>query len=273
LDITEDKLLAYNKRGLIPGPHEDVPSFLQRIESYKIRRDDFSEEGAIRETMKRAFDIDIDWIEVIYSNRGLAVWEGAAVFVSDKSVVFQMRNAFKKGRYLGIYEKGEVIAHEWVHLARAAFCEPQFEEVFAYRLSTSVFRRWVGPFFQASWESTAFLIFWLIASLAGMMEIFIPKASLFSLLPYSMTAVWIIRLAYKHVIFNKCAKKIGLLLEKEEILAFLLRLTDWEIRFFSRASLEEIREYALQQKSLRWRILNLSYALAAPQCSSFVETR
>lgn len=155
--ITDLELLLFAKRGLIPGPNEDEKAFLQRaskLESFSP--EDWKEAHAKTEKL---YGFAIDWVSCTYSNHKLPFWEGAATWISEEGIPsIQLRNGFKKGKYLG-YTRSEVLAHEAVHAARSAFEEPRFEEILAYRTSTNFFRKCLGPLFRKPKESLLFLLF------------------------------------------------------------------------------------------------------------------
>ncbi|MCI5051715.1 MAG: hypothetical protein MRY21_01095 [Simkaniaceae bacterium] len=119
--LCDEKLLKLSEEGHIPGPNEDEESFLSRIESVNF--------------------------DVIYSNAGLSPFEAAVTWI-DHSPQIQLRKVFQnKANWLG-YSKSEILEHERLHLARAAFDEPLFEEILAYSLSPKKYRRLLGPFFR-----------------------------------------------------------------------------------------------------------------------------
>lgn len=102
--------------------------------------------------------------EVRYSNKGLLPWQGGATFIDEDKIVIQLRKAYeRKEKIYGIYPKEEIIAHELVHAKRMHLDEPCFEEILAYRTSSSPFRRYFGPLFRSSFESVLFLLSFLPA--------------------------------------------------------------------------------------------------------------
>jgi hypothetical protein len=224
--ISDADLLEYNRRGLIPGPEEDEDAFLQRVSSCH-RVPAYEHEG--REKVKAHFDIDIDWMEVSYSNKGLMPWEGAAVLISESRALLQLRKAFEKGAYLGLYMRSEVLSHEWAHLARMAFHEPQFEELFAYSLSSSSLRRRFGPFFRTSCESSIFLAIWLISLILNAFQLF--TATLAFSLPLLVTAYGFWRLARLHLLFQRCRRSVSKIVkEPKNIIPLLFRQRDTPIQ-------------------------------------------
>jgi hypothetical protein len=268
--ITDRDLLAYNRRGLIPGPEEEEGAFLERVarleflergrRENRVSQEEWREAHLITEPL---FDISPDWVSAFYSDEKLSPWQGAMTWVEEGLPFFQLRRGFKKGRYLGIYERKEILAHEAVHVSRALFNEPKFEEVLAYRVSRYRWRQWVGPLFRSPWESTLAICLMALFPCVQWLRLFFGDHLLFVLpigLSGSLFVLASLRLGWTHYRFRKCVKKIeGLLKGKGTVLAFVCRLTDREILLFSKSSEEEIRGYIRQESSLRWRLLSLCY--------------
>lgn len=244
---------SLNQRGLFPGPEETEEEFKARVRTLKGARADGEERP--RSLVEALFGISPDWIPVEYSNEGLKPWEGAATWFEKGSVRIQLRNGFKKGVYLGMYRRDEVLAHELVHLARMAFEEPKYEEVFAYLTSKSKFRRLLGALFRRPIESTLFVItafFPLVGVVMGSAEWF-PVLWSIPLVYFSYLTA---RLTFAQTGLNRCMKVLGGLVESP--LAAALRLTDQEITQFSKMRPEEVRAFVKQQTSFRWNFLKQS---------------
>ncbi len=246
--FTDQELLNLNARGLIPGPQESEQEFLQRlkkleavsVEGTPLSQTDWEEALAVLEPL---YGVRPDWIKAYYSNRKLPFWQAAATWIEESIPSIQLKTPFQTGSYYKLYSRKEVLAHEAVHAARTAFNEPRFEEIFAYRTSTSFLPRWIGPLFRRSWESYALMI--LLPLLA---------TPLFSL-PLLAIALGSLRLAHAHWHLYCCAKRLKLLVDNPD--AVLLRLTDREILMFGRMSEESIKSYVTGGAYLRLRMLHL----------------
>ena len=155
--MTDEELLAYAKRGLIPGPHEDEMAFLERAsKAVPLNLPEWKEVSSFTENL---YGFAVDWVPCTYSNHKLPFWEGAATWISeDKLPSIQLRRSFKKGKYFG-YQRTEVLSPEAIHAARCMFEEPHFEEILAFRTSSSPLRRFLGPLFRKPWESLLFILF------------------------------------------------------------------------------------------------------------------
>lgn len=285
--ISDSKLLAYNDQGIIPGPNEDEAAFAARAAYCLNLRETigsflseslpaFEEEASgkvINEALpitKKLFDIAPTWVPLFFSNYKLNFWHGGCAWIfqrdenSPTSAFFQLRQAFRKQeRYLGLYERNELIAHEMAHVGRMMFEEPQFEELLAYKTSTSRFRRWFGPIIQAPWESalfvlTLFLIFVIDLSVTGYPE-YSSKVIWLRVIPSFMFFYALSRLLNKNGQFRKCHDNLAVITKNPD--AVIYRLTDKEIMTFAQLTPIEIQMFtrALPTQSLRWRLIYLAY--------------
>ncbi len=294
--ISNSDLIALNKRGFVAGPDEDEETFLNRISFLKKLKEDpqsifsshtpfpFEETVKLhhwdlkRCDVKHIFDISADWISAFYHNQHLPFWQGAATWVihepslNVKLALLQLRKSLKKGSHLMIYQLDEVMAHETVHAVRMAFQEPIFEEHFAYLTSSSTFRKVFGPISKRPWEMTVLFGFLIGIFFAMFDRLLWENNWSYFLLPFSYFCClsWIslglIRLAYLRTIFTRAHRKISKMVF-DKPLAVLLRLTDKEIRFFSKASEEEVKDYISKEKmrSLRWKQIFFSYFDKVPK--------
>ncbi|MBI3508913.1 MAG: hypothetical protein HY069_04700 [Chlamydiia bacterium] len=251
--MTDEELVALNQKGFIPGPSETESEFLDRVKNTGKHAVKLGGESIpsshwqwVCYHLKERFDFEPHSLPAFYSNRLLAPWQGAAAWILEgKLVAIQLRKALRKGSYLGLYQREEILAHEAVHAARSAFSEKKNEEFFAYMTSLVRWRRILGPIIQSPWEVWPFLV----AMLVGM---FFQGALFFA-------ALWLglgfCRLIRQHRILKKTYH--ALLKVSDKPFALMLRLTDTEIRQFGK--LENIQEYAEKQTSLRWRLIRLAY--------------
>ena len=158
----------------------------------------------------------------ITTKKGIPFWFGAMTLICEyeghKIPILELP---KKMRGLSLKTE-DLIAHERVHFYRAAFNEPRFEELIAYRTSRSKWRKHLGPLFQKPWESYV------------CMALFIPSTFYWPsmLLTISYLSLLFIRLLLNQFILKKAFKNlIPLHPNPEQILALL---TDSEILKTSR---------------------------------------
>ncbi len=231
-----------NRQGMIPLPEDSPESYLARCSLPK--------DSLPLPKILSIYDLAPTWVDVEYANEGLMPWEAACTWYSDtveELPVIQMRRVFQqKICYLGIYQKEDILAHEYVHAARYGLHSVAFEEIFAYYLSTSIFRRVVGPLFEKPWESSLLLLLLLVS-------------------PWTIWPVFLFlgylgaRLSYRWCQWLRCKKRLEALMGERMPLALMVRLTDEEIIRFSSATLAEIKEWIEEQKSFRWQLLKKSY--------------
>lgn len=255
--LDTNNLKHYSAIGLIPGPQETEEQFLLRVKEgeglrAKMGADEISTEildKAIEKT-KPLFGIAPRWVPVLFSNEKLSPWHGGAAWIfqcekdSPTTAFIQLR------KKIGFYHPEEIVAHELSHVGRMMFEEPQFEEVLAYRTSNSALIRWLGPIFQASWES---MLFVLTLALILVVDIFTLNSPVYmemmwlKLIPLVLILFGLARLAWKHHIFNQALSKTS-----NEM---IYRLTDEEIRLFAKSTPQQIEEYISKQDSLRWKCM------------------
>lgn len=249
--MTDEELLSFNRAGFIPGPEESEEKYLRRIESTKsaylklgVSAIPTSHWDWVEKKLLDGFDFVPRCLPAFYSNRSLAPWQGAAAWVEREQILaIQLRVAFQKGSFLGIYSRSEILAHEAVHAARSAFPADGWDEYFAYMTSEKNWRRALGPIIRSPWEVWPLLMFCILGP-------FIPLSFIFA-------ALWIglgfYRLVKGHLTLKKASftlQKMGL--SNEKIRHILFRLTNEEIQ-----KLAQGKEIAPKEQTLRWQLLNL----------------
>lgn len=289
--LTDHQLLALNCQGLIPGPHESEDAFAARAAYCTQLKENISRElqlnlgedmsaspGLLQPgaaTAKAFYDIDPQWIPLFFSNYQLPFWHGGCAWIFQEAedrplgALLQLRQTFRHAdRYLGLYHRDELTAHELAHVGRMAFEEPHFEEVFAYRTSPAAFRRWLGPIVQSSVESMFVLIvlgliFFVDISLIALGQPDAYRIAMWlKLIPVGILAAGLWRLWRRQRCLSLCLKSLRQCLQnKDHALAVAYRLTDHEIRLFARLSPPDIRAYVQQHKgqTVRWRMIAAAY--------------
>ncbi|MBU6383457.1 MAG: hypothetical protein KGQ49_04315 [Verrucomicrobia bacterium] len=248
--MTDLELLQLDHMGFIPGPEEQEEPFLARVQTTQAQyaqADKIPEAhwDWVREFLDHLFHVKPLYICAFYSNRGLTPWQGGASWIEGRKLkAVQLREALKKGHFLWLYRREEILAHEAVHGVRCGFNEDRSEEFFAYMTSEKKWRRVLGPILQRPWEAWPFLlcalggIFWAPFYLGG--------------------AIWsslgFIRLIRQHRRFKRASDQIQRVTRNaRSTRAVLFRLTDEEIEQFSKNV--SIDLFAAQQTCLRWRVI------------------
>lgn len=250
IGMTDQEIFSLDKEGFIPGPGENEKDFLDRVDRTKKK---FEKGGWIpashwswvRESLYEILNVKPLYICAFYSNRRLAPWQGAAAWIEGREVsAIQLREGLRKGIYLGIYRREEILAHEAVHAIRSGFNEDRYEEFFAYMTSEKKWRRVLGPILQRPWEAWPFLL----CAVGGIIW---PAC-------YLGAALWMglgfYRLNRRHLRLRRASERIlEVAGDAKGARAVLFRLTDEEIDRFAKG--ESIKTYAQKQNCLRWRAI------------------
>lgn len=294
MKLSEQELLAYNQAGLIPGPQETEQAFSERA-SYCLDlknqipqmlaqelpfapEEIHSNEEILKigsEKARHLYDIFPIWVPLFFSNYKLSFWQGGCAWIfqqkenSPTSAFFQLRQNFQNSKkYLGIYDRDELITHELSHVGRMKFEEQKFEEVLAYRSSKSSFRRFFGPIVQSSHESTIFVILLMLVIIVDFFALTDSHGGLSNLsiigrlLILGVVGFGLIRLWLRQKQFKACLKNLRMtLFNMHQADAVIYRLVDQEIIAFGRITPSEIKRYAEEQKTqtLRWKMLYEAY--------------
>lgn len=276
--------LEWNKQGIIPGPSESEEEFSKRAQyCLRLREELFSLVGtelpfdvsdqaseailekAVTKT-RELYGIAPKWVPLFFSNYQLSLWQGGCAWIfqldekTPTAAFLQLRSQFRlKEKYLGIYEREELISHELSHVGRMMYQEPQFEEILAYQSSTG-WRRWLGPIVQSSKESLFFILLLGFIILADLALISLGNDSAYrlfvwiKLIPITIIILALARLAWRHYRFNKAKRNLEALFSSEAS-DILYRLTDQEINLFAKSDPQGVHAYIEQQDSFRWKVI------------------
>jgi len=199
------ELAGHDARGLLFAPGETLAEYLARLARLEtalgeleadlanagrsrlcpelpLRREDripaeiMAEAGAATD---RHYAFRIDWVPGFFLSRSLGLlWGGCAIsFPEDGGLsLFLIRSAFARHHRWLIYQREELLAHELCHAARMPLADRIHEEWFAYRLSPSRLRRYLGNCFQSAADALVFLVPVLLLLVAQIVQLanFIP---------------------------------------------------------------------------------------------------
>lgn len=244
--MIEDDVLKFYLRGIWPGPGETKDDFLKRARAQMSCAQVNDVPNIQQRCDQRTFDLfhfTQPFMPVLFSNKGLMAWEGAAFYVEEHSGIdiahVQLRKSFLKGSFL-FYKTEEVLCHEAFHAARLTYSAPRYEELFAYKTSKSSFRRFLGPIFQSPLEAKVFVV---VCFFSLLMQMLFGVA--IGSIPFLTAVVFFIaRLYLRHMRLARALKYIEPLLKrKEDALAAVCRLTDEEIDSFARLGSPYIEKY------------------------------
>ncbi len=285
-----DDFCELDGRGFLAAPGETEEGFSERIavmrENVVELEKEIEENG--RSVPDRAFPLErdlriprevmalagertlenygfaINWVPGFYTSRPLGpLWGGCSVTFPERGFsVFLVRRDFEKKERWFLYGRGELLEHELCHVARAPIGDRYFDELFAYRLSPSAFRRYFGNCFLSVWDALLFLLPVMLLLFAQIARTFV-----FSSLP--MYPFWILAGLYplfllfrNHVLRRTFfrAKKALVSAGATDSEAVLFRCTGEEIFRISAftSAPDEVREWIGKRigKELRWSIIN-----------------
>lgn len=179
-------LVELDSMGLLLAPGEDCKSYKKRLEALfahleaieteltknkELRLFDaitvYNDRRIGAEIMKEAADLnqqfyefEIDWVPGFFLTQSLGLlWGGCAIsFPEDNLSIFLIRANFANKKRWLFYKRDELLAHELCHIARMPLQDRDFEEHFAYRLSPSRLRRYLGNCFQKTCDAIYFII-------------------------------------------------------------------------------------------------------------------
>ena len=120
--------------------------------------------------IKETFEIEIGWAPVFYEDQLLSLFAGAR-FISFDTINFiiSLKEKFKDKNRWFIYNREELIAHEFVHASRVSFHSIVYEEILAYQVCKNKRIQFWGGIFHRPLESlislfSVFLILFLFRS-------------------------------------------------------------------------------------------------------------
>ncbi|MBS0652624.1 MAG: hypothetical protein JSR39_03765 [Verrucomicrobia bacterium] len=256
-----ENLAQLNRNGIFPAPGQNDEVFWNKVDFVSAQ----STMGEALPNLVERFDINPSWVPVQCSNEGLHFWEGAVLWQQHTDAGFLLPQVQVSKRAQRFYSKEELIAHEIVHAVRCDFMEEQFEEVLAYSTSPKAWRKWLGPFFRKPKEATIFI--WAMAATVGVqaIELATEWSSGFFLIPWLpaiLILAGLVRLLKTQRHFRRCLNNLSQAIKNpDQSLAVALRLSDAEIRSFSRMEPEDIRNFVEKEKNehLRWKMLASCY--------------
>ena len=260
-----------NDFGIFPLQTDTEESYLQKIKLHNVNNCLNSESSTV---LQEFYGADPYWVTVSFQNKDLRFWEAGCTWIEDGKAEVVLQSVFEKKESLfSLYKKSEVIAHECVHVMRAALSSEKFEECFAYLLapefSKSIFskiRTFFGPMFASTKEVGIALGCLAFSWLVFLTNTFFENSFLTSLSLVSYTGILLIfffllfRNKKRWNTFYGCARvlqEIGL----QHPYHLMIRLLDEEIERFSRSNRIETISWIEKERlvSFRWNFLANRY--------------
>lgn len=269
---TRSTLLDLNAQGLFIAPGETEERYIERAgRLVKVAPAEGTE--VARAVVKECYEADPSWVEVVFSDKGLALWEGGCMWHADgEPPQIQLRSAFqKKKRFLLLYDRDEILAHEYVHAMRSPLDSTTFEEFFAYYTSLYFGHGWLrylraflGPLFQGPREPL-----FLIVSLTGLNVLLAAQMcflddSFFGAVLGLIAAIPLFfmgRLAMRWRLLYRCKRRLEAVVGGHA-LALMVRLSDEEIMLFGRLTALQLKAWIAEKKErfFRWELYSKMYS-------------
>jgi len=288
-DSSLDELIELDKRGILVGCNEDIESFKKRLlsiiaeidelenkiqnnqevevfDGYTCKSQDIINYDHIKklssETEKK-YSFIVDWVPGFYNSKGLGLFGGGCSITSENGFcIIILRKSFQKtGKWL-LYTANEIIIHELTHTARSPINDSKLEEFFAYSLSPSSLRRYLGNCFRIPYElllllaPILLLLCMEVLTISGYVNI---PISIFWVIIFIYPLIALFRNALSRKVFFKAqfnlTKEMGLSLKNTE--SILFRCSYNEIKEFSkRTDKQKISEWIHHKHhELRWKII------------------
>ncbi len=279
-------LVELDRHGFLLGGSETAVELAERLRGFRERLLDMERELAgqgrwriedvtlaaadripqalfkpLEEVTRRHYGFAIDWVPGFYVDPSYGWLFGgcAYYFHPDFFALFIIRKSFaSKERWL-IYDRSELLAHELCHVARTALHSEVFEEEFAYRTSSSGFRRQIGGIFQSPRDSYLLLGSTFLLLFAQLVQsLFLPALWIW---PF-----WAIVLAVVAGLVGKGRKLRGTMAKAlrnlegvvagQQAAALLFRCTDEEILTIAGlADAAQVTAWLQSRTGWRWKVI------------------
>jgi hypothetical protein len=232
--MTDEYLKHYND-GFIPGPIETEEEFLRRVDRVKEIIENPSD-SITEKSLKNLKFKPFKGCALLFTSKKYSPLFASQTLIleMDDETLFPLIKSPSKLSSYFISAK-EILDHELVHARRSLFEEPKFEEILAYRSSSSRTRRFLGPMIVSNLEIVGFLLCSLLA-----------VWTLIPLLSFTTT------LLVRQILRQRTLKKAIMRLKEmtPHIEKVLQSMTDEEITHLSKNQLSKIN-FSL----FRWQFL------------------
>ena len=217
-----------------------------------------AEAGDITEELYR---FRIDWAPGFFVNERMGfLWGGCSWYDPESgALTYIVRSAFRDRAKWGIYERGELIAHELCHAAHTPLAFDQLEEFFAYQTGKKPFRRYMGNCFIRGYDAFVFITPPFLVLAIQLMNIFMRWSV--PIWPFwglgAVVVLWFLvrnQLARNRFFRAARALSVG---GVDAVNAVLFRCTNDEITEIGRLKRGGFNDYldAKCAEALRWRVI------------------
>jgi hypothetical protein len=287
-DTDFDRLVELDKSGLFIINSDDINSYRERlsrlhlelnnfeneltvdseiVKEFKLNKDHKIPDAVIEEASyitEKAYSFKIDWIPGFYvKNLGLFAG-GCSVTYNTGLSFFLLRNSFLNKKKWLFYTRNELLSHELCHIAREPLNDRSFEEFFAYKISTSPLRRYLGNCFQTALEPVLLLApIFLLLILQFIKLLIYPHINLtfFWILIFLFPIYLLIKNQHYRNLYSKAKLSLKNLSQgnPNNIEAILFRCNSHEIKHIAKLhkNKEKLKSWLSSQKKkqLKWKII------------------
>lgn len=295
-----EALAKLDEHGLFLAPGEDTAAFVVRLQRLRANladlERDLDAEGEVdfygvplaaadrvsrdflfraQEQTRKLYAFALDWVPAFFADYRMgALFAGCAYYSHDDAfALFIVRKSFQNKEKWLIYSRGELIAHEVCHVARAGFRSRQYEELLAYQTAESAFRRCLGGVFRSQRDTWI-----LMASVLALAAIQIANVSLrwdspwlwysypmplFLSLPF-LPMLYVFG-AYARCLrrFRAAVRRLGDCVAPEDVLPVVYRCTDQEIDELALLpDAAAAQAWWAADRDWRWRVIRQRFARA-----------
>ncbi len=286
-EVNIAELAELDSMGILLAPNENLDDFKSRtinflqnikdlesqieendkaeIDGIKLRKSQIISKDCFKDCDKiteSAYRFSIDWIPAFFANKDLGLLcGGCSIYFPEKNLsLFLIRKSFQKSKRWLIYNLDELLSHELCHIARQPINENIYEEHFAYAISPSKFRQYIGNCFQSGYESILFLIPMFLMIIADFAKILcFPNLPTLPFLVFAFIypLFLLIRNHIYRGVFFKAFNNIKLISEYPN--SILFRSTANEIADYAEINDKNALLEKINQKSendIRWKVIS-----------------
>jgi hypothetical protein len=252
-----EQLTHWNRQGVFIKPDDTEESYFQKIAEIQQKSTTLCQNSLLA----TLYDIEPSAVDVTYSNDSLNFWEAGCTWMEGEKVSIQLKAQFeRKDTLFALYNKHEVLAHEYVHAVRYPLGSEKFEEFFAYHVSKHYgarLRAFLGPLFESPLDVKIVLATLLVPLIA----IFFDSLyfDFFLAVPLITLTFFLGRLMWRWNTLRRCKEKLGKIMQNP--LHLMVRMTDDEIENLSKVRSLKVHSWFEEQAKLsfRWKFLFENY--------------
>ncbi len=289
--------VKFDNNGLLIGPGESIPEYVNRLKILGNNINEFNDELAEKNSIEflnisfrkesiipdemfnrandriqKLYDIKIDWVPGFFSDHKMGLlFAGCAIYsFEDFFAIFIVRSAFRRKEKWLIYSRTELIAHELCHIAHIGFNVKDYEEYFAYQTAPSLFRRLIGGALRSTLDTYMILAAVGLLFLAQIVNVSFRSPMEWHAFPMPLvigltlaTLIFISgRYVYSLYLFSRAKRCLSMSFDVRNVMPILFRCSLEEIKEIAGLDNIELMKNWMGRKKedeIRWQILIRKY--------------